>query len=83
MQWDAGDAMVTMLEAGHVFAHGLGGSDDQVNLIPLCGSCNGHMGRCPDAYAWILAQWATAGRRWECDDFDKNYTAWKTWFATQ
>ncbi len=82
MQRADGEAAVTVMYAGHVFAHALGGADDQVNLIPLCTSCNGAMGRCPDAYAWILAQWDKAKRRWECADFNRHYEAWKSWFAS-
>ena len=39
-------------EAGHVFAHSLGGPDELWNLVPLCHACNGLMRR-NQAFDWI------------------------------
>ena len=52
---NAGNDFVTVLEAGHVWAHAKKGPGILENLIPLCSACNGCMGQ-NEAFERILAQ---------------------------
>ena len=73
---------VTVMEAGHIWAHAAGGPPVLENLFPLCAACNGCMGRAVDGFEWILKTVESYDDYELLPYFMEDYDKWKIWRAS-
>ena len=72
---------VSVMEAGHIWAHAVGGPPVLENLFPLCAACNGCMGTAVDGFDWILKAVESYDDYELLPYFMDDYDKWKIWRA--